>query len=256
MNRDKKKVALVTGAATRIGRGIAMSLAQAGWAVAVHFSTSETSANNTLEEIISGGGIAKIFPADFRNEAAVKDLIPAVSESLGTVTCLINNASIFEKDSIRSSTRETWDAHMEVSLRAPFVLSQALVTTLSEKQSANIINILDQRVVNLTPYFTSYTISKAALWTLTNTLASDLSPHIRVNAIGPGPTLPSKRQSDEDFENQFNALPLERPATIAEICAAVRFIIDCPSMTGQLITIDAGQHLGWAQPGQSIVDAE
>ena len=145
---------------------------------------------------------------------------------------------------------------MEVNLRAPFVLSQALVTTLSEKQSANIINILDQRVVNLTPYFTSYTISKAPLWTLTNTLASDLSPHIRVNAIGPGPTLPSKRQSDEDFENQFNALPLERPATIAEICAAVRFIIDCPSMTGQLITIDAGQHLGWAQPSQKIVDTE
>ncbi len=256
MNRDKNKVALVTGAATRIGKGIAMSLAQAGWTVAVHFSTSENSANNTVEEIVSGGGLAKSFPADFKNEEAVKDLISVVSQSLGPVTCLINNASIFEKDSIISSTRETWDAHMEVNLRAPFVLSQALVEKLSDKQSANIINILDQRVLNLTPYFASYTISKSALWTMTRTLASALSPNIRVNAIGPGPTLPSKRQSEEDFQNQFNALPLERPAKIAEICAAVRFIIDCPSMTGQLITIDAGQHLGWAQPGQKIVEAE
>ena len=206
MNRDKKKVALVTGAATRIGKGIAISLAQVGWAVAVHFSTSETSANNTLEEIISEGGIAKTFPADFRNEDAVKELIPAVSESLGTVTCLINNASIFEKDSIRSSTREIWDAHMEVNLRAPFILSQALVANLSGEQSASIINILDQRVLNLTPHFTSYTISKSSLWTLTQTLASALSPHIRVNAIGPGPTLPSKRQNKEDFENQFSVL--------------------------------------------------
>jgi len=256
MDRDKRKVALVTGAATRIGRGIAMSLAQAGWAVAVHFRTSETSANSTVEEIISGGGIAKSFPADFKNELTVKDLISVVTESLGTVTCLINNASVFEKDSIRSSTRETWDAHMEVNLRAPFVLSQALVENLPQRQPANIINILDQRVLNLTPHFTSYTISKSSLWTLTQTLASALSPHIRVNAIGPGPTLPSKRQNKEDFENQFSALPLERPVKISEICAAVRFIIDCPSLTGQLITIDAGQHLGWAQPGQRFVDGE
>ena len=250
------KVALVTGAATRIGKSVAISLANAGWAVAVHFCSSEVSANKTVEEIISNGGLAKSFSADFKNESAVKELISVVGDSLGTVTCLINNASIFENDSLRTSTRETWDAHMEVNLRAPFVLSQALVDNISEKKSANIINILDQRVLNLTPYFTSYTISKSALWTLTRTLASALSPHIRGNAIGPGPTLPSKRQSDEEFKKQFNALPLERSVTLSEICAAVQFIIDCQSMTGQLITIDAGQHLGWAQPSQKIVDTE
>ena len=256
MKNDSKNVVLVTGAATRIGRSIAVSLSQLGWAVAVHYGTSAIAAKETKEEIISGGGEAEVFPADLRDESAVKELVSLVKKNLGLVTCLVNNASVFEKDNIVSTTRDTWDAHMEVNLRAPFVLSQALVNNLTEKETANIINIVDQRVINLTPYFSSYTISKSALWTLTQTLASALAPKIRVNAVGPGPTLPSSRQSEGDFQRQYNSVPLERPVNVTEICSAVKFILESPSMTGQLITVDAGQHLGWAQPGQQKLDEE
>jgi NAD(P)-dependent dehydrogenase (short-subunit alcohol dehydrogenase family) len=256
MNGDQKKIALVTGAATRIGRGIALSLAEAGWTVAVHFSKSEAAAQKTAAKIISVGGVAELFTANLRNENEVTNLVSEIENRLGPVTCLINNASIFEKDSVGTVTRETWDAHMEVNLRAPFVLSQTLANNLLERQTANIINIIDQRVLNLTPHFASYTISKSALWTLTRTLAIALAPRIRVNAIGPGPTLPSLRQSENDFEKQYNSLPLQGPVNISEICAAVKFILECPSMTGQLITIDGGQHLGWAQPGQDTNGGE
>ena len=256
MKDNSKNIVLVTGAAARIGQSIALSLSQLGWIVAVHYGTSAAAARETKEEIISGGGEAEVFPADLRDEYAVKKLVAVVRENLGPVTCLINNASVFENDSIGSATRETWDAHMEVNLRAPFVLSQALANNLTGTETANIINIIDQRVINLTPHFSSYTISKSALWTLTQTLASALAPKIRVNAVGPGPTLPSSHQSDGDFRRQYNSVPLERPVNVMEICSAVKFILGSPSMTGQLITIDAGQHLGWAQPGQQISDEE
>ena len=240
----------MTGASARIGRGIALSLAQSGWIVAIHFGTAATGARETVKEIISNGGNAEAFRADLREEGEVEQLIPDVKERLGGVTCLINNASVFGEDSIGSATRETWDTHMEVNLRAPFVLCQAFADNLPEAETANIINILDQRVLNLTPYFVSYTISKSALWTMTKTLASGLAPNIRVNAIGPGPTLPSTRQSDADFERQYRSMPLERPVNVLEICKGVGFILETPSMTGQMITLDAGQQLGWAQPGQ------
>ena len=162
----------------------------------------------------------------------------------------------FERDDAHTATRESWDLHMQVNLRAPFVLTQAFARRLPDGWHGNVINILDQRVWNLTPFFTSYTVSKAALWALTQTLAMALAPRVRVNAVGPGPTLPSSRQTEEQFIRQWSSLPLARQVQPQEICDAVSFILGAPSMTGQMIAIDGGQHLGWssrkaeAQPGE------
>jgi NAD(P)-dependent dehydrogenase (short-subunit alcohol dehydrogenase family) len=167
--------------------------------------------------------------------------------ALGPLGCLVNNASVFENDTAATADRASWDAHIEVNLRAPFVLMQGFAAQLPETASGAIVNLLDQRVWSLTPYFVSYTVSKAALWTLTQTMALALAPRIRVNGIGPGPTLPSPRQSAAQFERQCAALPLRRGTTPDEIAAAIRFILAAPAMTGQMIALDGGQHLGWAQ---------
>jgi NAD(P)-dependent dehydrogenase (short-subunit alcohol dehydrogenase family) len=168
------------------------------------------------------------------------------------VTCLVNNASVFETDTATTVTRESWDAHMETNLRAPFVLMQAFAAALPDGAQGNVVNIIDERVWNLTPYFVSYTVSKVGLWALTQTMALALAPRIRVNAIGPGPTLPSPRQSAAQFERQWAAMPLRRGTTPAEICAALRFILAAPAMTGQMIALDGGRHLGWTHPGAAI----
>ncbi len=249
-------VALVTGGARRIGRVIAEDLAADGWAVAVHYNNSADQASEVAENIIKKGGRAAAFQADLADEGQVTGLMPAVAEQLGTVTCLINNASIFEEDTVASVTRDSWDAHMEVNLRAPFFLMQAMASHIGGDQKGNVINLIDQRVHNLTPYFTSYTLSKAGLWTLTQISAQSLAPNIRVNAIGPGPTLPSARQSEEQFDRQWRATPLKVSVDPKEISNAVRFILATPSMTGQMLTLDAGQHLGWSQPGQGIPSSE
>ena len=239
---------LVTGAARRIGRAIAADLAAAGWAVAVHYNTSATAGRDVAAAINRNGGAARAFQADLADEAAVTALIAKIGAALGPVSGLINNASVFEEDNITSADRQSWERHMAVNLRAPFLLIQSLAAQLPAATAGNVINLLDQRVLNLTPYFASYTLSKAALWTLTQTAALSLAPAIRVNAIGPGPTLPSARQSDHQFTRQWSATPLRRAVDPLEICRAVRFILASPSMTGQLIALDAGQHLGWSQP--------
>ncbi len=256
MTENSIGTALVTGGAKRIGREIAFALAEDGWQVAVHYNGSAEEAENVVSEISAAGGKAISVPADLADEAVVAAMIPAISDQLGTVTCVINNASIFEEDSVLSATKQSWDGHMAVNLRAPFVLTQSLAENLPKDNKANIINIVDQRVGNLTPYFTSYTLSKSALWTLTQTTALALAPKIRVNAIGPGPTLPSSRQTDDQFERQIELTPLQAQVDPKEICAAVRFILATPSMTGQLLSLDSGQHLGWAQPGQSSLPDE
>lgn len=240
--------ALVTGAARRVGRAIACDLARLGWSVAVHYNSSRREADETVAMIADGGGRAAAVKADLRDEAAVRGLVEAAEHALGPVRLLVNNASVFENDTALTEDRAIWDANIEVNLRAPFVLSQSLAKRLPPEATGNIINIVDQRVLNLTPYFTSYTVSKAALWTLTQTLAQAFAPLLRVNAIGPGPVLPSPRQTDAQFERQYRALPLARAVDVVEICGAVRFILESPSMTGQIIVLDAGQHLGWAQP--------
>jgi NAD(P)-dependent dehydrogenase (short-subunit alcohol dehydrogenase family) len=250
MAEQNSKTVLVTGAGQRIGRAISLAMSKNGWQVAVHFNGSLSAAHEVVQEIVETGGVAIAVQADLMNETAVSTLIWNISQKLGPVTALINNASIFEEDTVQSVTKGSWDNHMGVNLRAPFLLTQALAKYHPELEKANIINIVDQRVENLTPYFTSYTLSKSALWTLTQTTAAALAPNIRVNAIGPGPTLPSARQSQDQFDNQVALTPLMVKVDPQEICNAVQFILATPSMTGQLLTLDSGQHLGWAQPGQ------
>ncbi len=247
--------ALVTGAANRIGRAMALALAPTH-AVAVHYRASRAAAHDAVARIVGGGGSAAALRADLSDEGAAAGLAAAAADALGPVTVLVNNASIFERDTVAGATAGSWSRHMAVNLRAPFVLSQAVAAALPADRRGNIVNLVDQRVWNLTPHFVSYTLSKAGLWTLTQTLALALAPRIRVNAIGPGPTLPSPRQSAEQFAAQARRLPLGAPIAAADIAAAVRFILETPSMTGQMIALDGGQHLGWQHADPAAAPAE
>jgi len=236
---------LVTGAAHRIGRAIALDLAAHGFGVAVHYGKSQEAAESLVKSIRDAGGRATSIKADLAIESEVNSMIPTVTKALGPLTLLVNNASVFEHDTIETATRESWDQHMDVNLRAPFVLSQIFADQVPEGLEGNIINVLDQRVWNLTPFFMTYTLSKTALWTLTRTLAMALAPKVRVNGIGPGPTLKNVRQSEQEFARQWTELPLGRRVLPEEITDAVRYILHAPSMTGQMIALDGGQHLGW-----------
>lgn len=256
MNKPAQPNVLVTGAAHRIGRAIALDLAAHGYGVAVHYHNSAAAASELVSTIIDAGSHAIAIKADLANEDEVKAIIPAVSDAIGPLTVLVNNASMFENDGVLDTTRESWDMHMDVNLRAPFLLSQGFQAQLPDGLEGNIINILDQRVWNLTPHFMSYTLSKSALWTLTQTLALALAPQIRVNAIGPGPTLQNDRQTDEDFARQWAETPLRRKVMPDEIADTVRYIIHAPSMTGQMVALDGGQHLGWAQGSNLAVPSE
>jgi NAD(P)-dependent dehydrogenase (short-subunit alcohol dehydrogenase family) len=240
------KAALVTGGARRIGRALSLTLAEAGFAVAVHHHRSGDAARTVVAEIEKDGGKAVRLSADLADEDQVNRLLPQAEAALGPVGVLVNNASIFENDLAASVTRDSWDRHLAINLRAPFVLMQEFAARLPAKCGGAIVNLTDERVWNLTPYFVCYTLSKAGLWTLTQTMALALAPRIRVNAIGPGPTLPSPRQSPEQFAAQYQAMPLQRGTSPDEIAAALRFILDAPAMTGQMIALDGGQHLGWA----------
>lgn len=240
---------LITGAARRIGRAIAEDMAARGWAVAVHYGGSEEAADSLVEAIQAKGGKAAAFRADLRHTHEVKALVRLAANELGPLSCLINNASVFEADSLSDVSEESWALHMDANLKAPVFLSQAFAHQLPGDREANIINIIDQRVWRLTPRFLSYTLSKAGLWTLTQTLAQALAPHnIRVNGIGPGPTLKNERQDEADFARQQKATLLGRGADLREIAAAIRFILETPSMTGQMIALDGGQHLAWETP--------
>lgn len=244
------RAVLVTGAAKRIGRVIAETLAADGWAVAVHYHGSAADAEAVVESIRAGGGTAEAVQADLGREAEVTGLVGRAVAALGRpLGALVNNASVFDYDSWDSADRASWDRHMETNLRAPFVLTQAFARQLPADADGAVVNIIDERVWNLTPHFVSYTLSKAGLWTLTQTLALALAPRIRVNGIGPGPTLPSSRQTQAQFDAQAAAMPLGRGTSPAEIADAVRFLLAAPAMTGQMIALDGGQHLGWAQPG-------
>jgi len=249
MTEQQPRNALVTGAARRIGRAIALDLARHGWGVAIHHHGSRDDALATVAEIEAGGGRATAIRADLALEAETSGLIAEATRSIGPLTCLVNNAAQFERDTAETATRDSWDQHMETNLRAPFVLMQEFAKALAADTKGDstgcVINMIDERVWNLTPHFVSYTVSKAALWTLTQTLALAFAPRIRVNAIGPGPTLPSPRQDDLQFARQSRATPLGRGTTPGEICDAVRFILAAPAMTGQMIALDGGQHLGW-----------
>jgi NAD(P)-dependent dehydrogenase (short-subunit alcohol dehydrogenase family) len=237
------KVVLITGAARRIGRAIALDMAAHGWAVAIHYRNSRAEAQALRAEIETAGGAAALFEADLADSKALGRLVANCVETLGAPQCLINNASEFQLDSVQSTDEATWDTHLDINLKAPVFLAQAMAQHLPADASGNIINIIDQRVWKLTPEFFSYTISKAGLWTATRTLAQGLAPRIRVNAIGPGPVLRSVHQTDEDFAAEQKSTLLHTGPSPEEIAAAVRFILSSPSMTGQMIALDGGQHL-------------
>ncbi len=250
--------ALVTGAGARLGQAMALYLGARGYDVAVHYSSSEKGANETVTLLKAMGRTAVTLKADLLDEGETEALLPVAANALGgPITCLINNASIFEYDSITSATRKSWDRHIGSNLRAPFILTQALAAqapmTATDANGepmaqALIINMLDQRIHKLTPEFMTYTIAKMGLWALTQTSAQALAPHVRVNGIGPGPTLQGHRQSDVHFANQRAATILERGANASDITAALGFFLDSPAVTGQMICVDGGQHLAWKTP--------
>ena len=239
------RVALVTGAAQRLGAAIAIGLAEAGFSVAIHHHRSEAEADAAAAAIRATGAAAATLRADLSDEAAVQALLPRAEAALGPVGVLVNNASLFERDEWDSTTRASWDAHLEPNLRAPFVLTQHFAQRLPAEAEGVVVNMLDQRVWSLTPHFTTYTLSKAGLWTLTQSLALALAPRIRVNGIGPGPALPSPRQTAEQFARQCASVPLRHGTSPAEVGRALLAILALPSMTGQMIALDGGQHLQW-----------
>lgn len=252
------KRALVTGAGKRLGRAQALYLAKRGFDVAVHYASSEQDALEVVKLIQGMGQHAVALQADLLNEEETSDLVARAADGLGRpIDCLINNASIFEYDSIKTATRTSWDRHFESNLRAPFVLTQSLAAQLpvpelrsSKEPTAHglVINMIDQRVRKLTPEFMTYTLAKMGLWAFTQTAAQALVPHIRVNAIGPGPTLKGGRQSEDHFAKQRAATILERGADPEDICAALGYFLDAPAVTGQLLCVDGGQHLAWQTP--------
>ena len=249
--------ALVTGGAKRLGRAMSLYLAQRGYDVAVHYHGSAEAGDETVAELRAMGVQAVALGADLLDEEATAALVPAATEALdGPLDLLINNASIFEYDNIHSATKASWDRHMGSNLRAPFVLTQAFAaqapradrTGPEPRARAMVLNMIDQRVLKPTPEFMTYSLAKAALWSLTRTAAQALAPDIRVNAIGPGPTLQGARQSADHFARQRAATILERGADPADICAALGYFLDAPSVTGQILCVDGGQHLGWKTP--------
>ncbi|MBU2959516.1 SDR family oxidoreductase [Citreicella sp. C3M06] len=250
--------ALVTGGAKRLGRAMALELARRGHDVAVHYAGSAEAAAEVVAQIRAMGRHSVALQADLLDEDAMHTLLPRAAEALGgPITGLINNASIFEYDSIGSATLDSWNRHMGSNLRAPFVLTQALAAQVPEPLTDErgepvaqgvVVNMIDQRVRKLTPEFMTYTLAKAALWTLTQTSAMALAPRVRVNAIGPGPTLQGARQSAAHFAAQRAATVLERGSNPADVLAALGLILDSPGFTGQLLCMDGGQHLGWRTP--------
>ncbi|MGF1660428.1 MAG: SDR family oxidoreductase [Rubrimonas sp.] len=251
--------ALVTGAARRIGRALALDLAAQGWAVAIHCNGSEAEAQATASEARAAGApMAAAVRADLLDRGAVDDLVGRAARALGApLTLLVNNASIFERDSLSDATRESWDRHIDSNLWAPFRLTQAFAAQAPEAGTdaeglpvarACVVNMIDQRVWKPTPEFMTYTIAKMGLWAFTRTAAQALAPRIRVNAIGPGPTIQGERQTAEQFARQRGATLLRRGAGPADMVAGLRYILSADALTGQMLALDGGQHLGWRTP--------
>lgn len=239
----RRRTVLITGAARRIGRAIALDMGQRGWQVAIHYRKSEPEAEALADELRRLGAVAETFRAELAVADDVDALVPAVVARLGAPCCLINNASEFQLDTLQTLTRDTWHLHLDTNLKTPVFLAQALARHLDAGCEGNVINVIDQRVWNLKPDFFSYTISKAGLWTATRLLAQALAPRVRVNAIGPGPVLKSIHQTDADFAEEAASTLMKRGVSTEEIAQAVRFILDAPAMTGQMIVLDGGQHL-------------
>ncbi|MBW0151225.1 MAG: SDR family oxidoreductase [Phenylobacterium sp.] len=240
---EPRGAALVTGAARRIGRVLAISCAEAGYDVALHCRTIDDDAESVAAEIRALGRRAALFTRDLRKESETAPLVGEAEAELGPVNLLVNSASVFEDDAFSSMNRQSWDLHMETNLRGPLVLAQAFARRITGQRQGLIVNILDQRVLRTQPAFFSYSLSKAALWEATRMMALALAPRVRVNGIGPGPVLPSIHQTSDDFAQEAASTPLARAVDPREIAQALRYLIDAPSVTGQMIAIDSGQHL-------------
>jgi NAD(P)-dependent dehydrogenase (short-subunit alcohol dehydrogenase family) len=242
--------ALVTGGARRIGRALALTLAEAGYAVAIHHRDALGDAQGLAAEIVAMGGHAAVVHADLAVETETADLIEAAAAAVGPLTLLVNNASLFKDDRCGGLSRDSWDAHMEANLRAPLVLSQAFAAQApdGEAYDPQIINLLDQRVWKPNPQFFTYTLSKAALWTATRMLAQALAPRVRVNGIGPGPTLANTVQGEPGLAAEAAGTLMGRRTELSDICGAARYLIDARAVTGQMIAVDGGQHLAWKTP--------
>ena len=243
------RAALVTGGAKRLGGAIALALADASFDVAVHCHRSTAAAEEIAAGIRARARRACVLSADLAEERAARRVFEQAEAAVGPIGVLINNASAFERDEWHSATRDSWDAHLEPNLRAPFVMMQHFARALPPNAEGVVINMIDQRVWSLTPHFVTYTVSKAGLWALTQTMALALAPRIRVNGIGPGPALPSPRQTADQFARQSASVPLGRGTGPDEIARAVLAILALPSMTGQMLALDGGQHLQWHSPG-------
>ena len=241
----KNKNLLITGAATRVGKAIALHFAERGWNIALHYFRSSAQAKK-LKKIIEQNWVkVALVKADLKNSKQTEKIITLARKKLGTIDCLVNNAALFEKDDIANFTTKSWNDHLNINLLAPAILTKQFAKQASKKTVSNIINIIDQRIFNLTPYFMSYTVSKSGLETLTKTMAMRLGPKIKVNAIAPGPTIKSKRQSDKHFKNQVRSTLLKKSVRSEDICDTVEFLINNNSVTGQIIAVDSGQNLSW-----------
>ena len=238
---------IITGGATRIGAAIAKKLSGPKIEIVIHYNKSKSKAENLKKELQKKDSKVFLVKGDLSKEKDVNKLIKFAKSKLKFFDCLINNASLFENDKIENFTTDSWGKHLRTNLRTPALLSKAFARNIKGKNN-NIINIIDQRVFKLTPFFFSYTISKTGLYTLTKTSAMSLAPNIRVNGIAPGPTLKNKRQSEKHFKKQYMATPLKRKVDVDQICSAVDFFIKNRSITGQVISIDSGQSLNWQTP--------
>ena len=247
MKKKLNKTVLITGGSKRIGAFIAKSLAKLDFNVIIHYNKSKTAAEKLCKELNKEKEIAFSVKANLNITKEIKESFTQAKRKFGKIDCLINNASIFEYDNLKTVNSNSWNKHISANLSAPLTLSKLFFDNLPSKTNGDIINIIDQRVLNLTPHFLSYTISKSGLWTLTKTLALDLAPKVKVNAIGPGPVIKSKFQSEKQFINQCKNMPLQVGSSPEEVAKTVIFILSIKSITGQIITLDGGQHLGWGQ---------
>jgi NAD(P)-dependent dehydrogenase (short-subunit alcohol dehydrogenase family) len=248
MTGGSRGTALVTGGARRIGRALCLAAARSGYDVAIHVRDADADANDLSRDIKELGRNAAAIVTGDLGEPFVGRILGAATQALGPVTLLVNNASRFEVDSLEDLSVGGYDAHMATNLKAPVFLMQAFAKALPKDAQGLIVNIVDQRVMRPNPLFYSYALSKAALWAATQTAAQALAPRIRVNAIGPGPTLASTHQSAADFAAEAAAVPLQKAASPDDIAAALTYLIDASSVTGQMLLVDGGQHLSWKTP--------
>jgi NAD(P)-dependent dehydrogenase (short-subunit alcohol dehydrogenase family) len=241
-------VALITGAARRIGRAIALDLAGHGHPVVIHCNRSREEGDELCAEILRGGGKASVVTADLTQVDQLDDMVAQAASAFGPLGILVNNASVFQEDTAQDFSWDVWDQHFAIHIKAPVQLARLFAAQVPPESEGLVVNVVDQRVWRPTPRFFSYSLSKAALWAATQTLAQALAPNIRVNAIGPGPTLPNSRQSEADFSAQIAGLMLERGPDLSEFGATIRYLLAARSVTGQMIALDGGQHLAWQTP--------